>query len=195
MKVGLFGGTFDPIHLGHLIVAESVRVDFGLDRIVFIPTCVQPHKSKAPEADADSRIRMARSAVEGLPEYSVSDAEIRRGGISYTLDTLKWFQQNDSGGGDDFFWIVGMDSLIDMKDWKNPEAIFELAGVLVAARPGFDDSLVESWIKVKARLLETPRIDISSTEIRNRVRSGKSIRFRVPEKVERLILDGGLYRR
>jgi len=192
MKTGLLGGTFDPIHTGHLIVAETVRSDFGLDRVVFVPTSIPPHKPEGPEADSESRYRMVQLAVNGHDGFSVSDAEIRRGGVSYTLDTLKGFHQSEPGNA--FYLIVGMDSLIDMSHWKKPEAVFELATVLVASRPGFNDSQAESWIKVKAIMVPTPRMDISSSEIRNRIRCGKSIRFWIPASVEQYIKLKGLYR-
>jgi nicotinate-nucleotide adenylyltransferase len=194
MKIGLFGGTFDPIHVGHLIVAETIRSDFGLDLVLFVPASVQPLKSDKPAADAESRFHMVELAVENREGFSVSNMEIQRGGVSYTLDTLKSFHQSKLGQGNAFYWIVGMDSLIDMKNWKKPEAIFELATLLVAARPGYDDSMVESWIKVKAVMVSTPLVDISSTEIRKRVRGGKSIRFWVPDRVADTIAEKGLYR-
>ncbi len=194
MKIGLFGGTFDPIHTGHLIIAETIRSDFGLDRVVFVPTSIPPHKPEGPEADSESRYRMVQLAVNGHDGFTVSDCEIRRGGASYTLDTLKEFHQSEPGQGNVFYLIVGMDSLIDMKHWKKPEAIFELATILVASRSGFDSSQVESWIKVKTVMVQTPLVDISSSEIRKRIRSGRSVRFWIPESVEKYIRQEGLYR-
>lgn len=192
MKIGLFGGTFDPVHIGHLIVAETVRSDYGLDRVVLVPAFQQPLKAEHPVADPRSRMEMADLAVEGYSGLAVSDMEIQRGDISYTIDTLRSFQQSERENV--YYLIVGMDSLMDMPNWKQSESLIEEAVILVAARPGYDDSQVESWVKVKSVMVKTPLIDICSSEIRNRIRSRHSIRFWVPEKVEQYINRKGLYR-
>ncbi|HEX9934690.1 MAG TPA: nicotinate-nucleotide adenylyltransferase [bacterium] len=194
MKIGFFGGTFDPVHIGHLLVAETVRSDFGLDRVVFIPACIQPFKPDGAVADARSRLRMVELALKGHPSLEVSDIEIRRGGVSYTVDTLKALRQSTAESADDFFWIVGMDGLIEMNRWKRAEDLLELATVLVASRPGFDEAQADALIRARAVQVETPPIGISSSQIRSRVRLGTSIRFWVPDAVERFIMREGLYR-
>jgi nicotinate-nucleotide adenylyltransferase len=193
MKIGLFGGTFDPVHMGHLIVAETVRSDCGLDRILFIPTGIQPRKTEKPAADPETRLRMIELAAAGHDAMGVSDVEIKREGVSYTLDTLKAMNGIPSGRGQELFLVMGMDSLIDFQNWKEPHEILKRAGLLVAARPGFDRAAVEPWIQNRAVFVETPRVDISSTEIRRRIREGLSVRFWVPEPVLAYIRGRGLY--
>jgi nicotinate-nucleotide adenylyltransferase len=193
MKIGLFGGTFDPVHMGHLIVAETVRGDYGLDRVLFIPTHIQPHKPERPVADPESRFLMTRLAVSRHDAFDVSDVEIRRGGVSYTLDTLIALSESGMDVGNDLFLIMGSDSLMDLRNWKDPVEILKRARLLIAARRGVDDTGVEPWVRNKSVFVETPLVDISSTEIRRRIRSGLSIRFWVPEPVESVIRSRGLY--
>ena len=189
MTIGIFGGSFDPIHTGHLLVADTVRSDRGLDRVLFIPAAKPPHKPQGAEACGEDRLRMAALAVEGMQGLGVSDAEIRRGGTSYTRDTLMEFSRSDS-----LFLIVGMDSLLDMPNWKEPESILQRAGLLVVERPGYSLGPLPGWLRRKVEFVRTPPMGISSTEIRERVRLGKSIRIWVPDPVERHIRERGLYR-
>ena len=123
MKIGLFGGTFDPIHVGHLIIAETIFSDFLLDRIFFIPTAVPPHKNSDSVSPTDRRLEMVKLAVEDRSGFDVSDTELQRGGVSYTIDTIRWFQNSESLKGGSFFLIIGSDSLYDIKNWKHPEEI------------------------------------------------------------------------
>ena len=194
MTIGIFGGSFDPIHTGHLLVAETVRSDRGLDRVLFVPAAMPPHKPEGTEAPGEDRLEMARAAVVGIPSLDVSDAEIRRGGISYTLDTLEGFSRLHATAGSRFFLIVGMDSLMDIPNWKRPESILERAGLLAVERPGYSLGQLPGWLEKRVEFVRAPRVDISSTEIRERVRLGKSIRVWVPNPVERHIQERGLYR-
>ncbi len=193
MKIGLFGGSFDPVHVGHLIIAETVRSDFGLDLVLFIPACIQPRKTRKPVADPESRFLMTRMAVEGVQGFGVSDAEIKRGGVSYTLDTLVAMDGTGMDGCRELFLIMGADSLLDMKHWKEPDEILKRTRLLIAARRGYDGSAVDPRFQERASWVETPLVDISSTEIRRRIKNGLSIRFWVPDAVEQFIRERGLY--
>jgi nicotinate-nucleotide adenylyltransferase len=212
MKIGLFGGTFDPIHWGHLRSAEEVREAFRLDRIIFIPTSIQPLKSDAASAAAE-RLAMVRLATADNPAFSVSDIEVKRPGKSFTIDTLRDFAARRPKAS--IYFIIGLDAFRDIGRWKDVKALFELAHFIVTSRPGSGNQFGSAAIPVAARksfCYDRPRdafrhasgtrlhflrltyIAISASEIRSRVRAGKSIRYLVPEKVERYIKRRGLYR-
>jgi nicotinate-nucleotide adenylyltransferase len=194
MKIGLFGGTFDPIHSGHLIVAETMRSDFHLDRIVFIPASEPPHKQGHTLTSSYERKKMVKLALRGNPCFTFSDVELRRGGISYTIETIRWFQESKVWRKHIFFLIIGADNLLDMAIWKNPDEIFNSIHILVLARSGSDIEKIGKKIIEKVTIVATPQIEISSTQIRNRIRCHQSIRYWVPEAVERYIYSKGLYR-
>ena len=194
MVIGLFGGTFDPVHMGHLIVMETIRSDFGLDRVVFIPTYVPPHKTHENLSPASDRLEMTRLAVQGHESFSVSDCEIRREGISFTRDTVEWFLRSPEHREDRFVLLMGGDSHRDMNTWKNPEWILEHIRILVVRRPGFEKTREPTLFSKNVLFAQTPEIGISSSEIRERVRAGKSVRFWVPKPVEHYIQQQGLYR-
>ncbi len=190
MKIGILGGTFDPIHTGHLIIAEEARWQCELDIVLFIVTSHPPHK-KEPEAAAEDRFRMVELATVGEPAFRPSRIEIERGGNSYTAETLRELLRMYPGAS--LHLIVGADSVIDFSDWKNPEAVIEMADVVVASRPGFDLSQMEPRLRGRTRVLQSPAVEISSTMIRKRLHDGKSVRFLVPEAVERYIRERQLY--
>jgi len=193
MRTGLFGGTFDPIHTGHIIIAETVRSDFPLDRILFIPVGIPPHKENTQITPAQMRYRMVELAVNAYPYFAVSDCEIRKKGISYTIDTVRSLKSSDTWGKDDFYLIIGMDSLLELNTWKKPEALLREIDTILVGRPGFDIEAVDHQFRQRVALVQTPLVDISSTEIRRRVREGKSIRTWVPDAVETYIREKGLY--
>ncbi len=193
MRSGLLGGTFDPIHNGHLIVAEAVRSDFNLDRIFFIPAAVPPHKDSRELSPENHRLEMVHRAIMGNEHFKVSDFELKSCGISYTINTIKWFKQSSSYRNDQFFLIIGADSLLDFHTWKDPEEIFNTIKIIVMKRPGFDIDNVKSEFRNRVIVADVPMIEISSTNIRKRVREGKSIRYLVPEKVEEYIKMKRLY--
>jgi nicotinate-nucleotide adenylyltransferase len=215
MKIGLFGGTFDPIHWGHLRSAEEVREAFGLDRVVFIPAAVPPLKRKAGTAPARSRLKMVRAAVAGHPAFAVSDIELRRPGKSYSIDTLRYFA-GKRRRTDALYFILGIDAFRDIGAWKNFAAIFPLAHFIITSRPGSADLLELGDIPVAARksfcydskinvyrhkggtrlhFLKLTDLAISASEIRRRVKARKSIRYLVPPAVESYIRRRGLYRK
>ena len=189
-RIGVFGGSFDPIHIGHLAIAQEALWQCELDIVLFMVTARPPHK-KEPVAPVRDRLRMVGSAIEGEPHFRVSQMEIERGGASYTAETLK--QLGELYPEASFYLIVGADSAVDFSSWKNPEAVIAMANIVVAPRPGFDLSRMEPSLKGKARVFESPTIELSSTMIRNRLREGRPIRFLVPETVERYIRERGLY--
>ena len=196
MRIGVFGGTFDPIHLGHLIVAEDARVALELDKVLFIPAGQPWFKSYRQITDARHRLAMVRLAVEGNPAFDVTDIEIRRTGPSYTVDTLTELRGQHPHA--EFIVILGVDTLREIDRWHQPRQLFEQASVVGMARPGasLDLSVLNAAIpgaSRRMRLLDSVLIEISGTEIRQRVTAGQSIRYRVPAAVERHIHDNGLY--
>ncbi|MBN1894405.1 nicotinate-nucleotide adenylyltransferase [bacterium] len=194
MRTGVMGGTFDPIHMGHLLLAETVRDECGLDCVLFVPASIPPHKTDDPVSDPAHRLAMTALAVEGSDGLCVSDCEVRRGGVSYTVDTLRALSDLSDTKGDEFHLILGMDNLLDLHAWRDPDALFRLAAVIVMDRPGVPEEKADPRFLSRIRRVRTPLIQISSTEIRARVKNGKSIQFWVHPAVERYILRNGLYR-
>lgn len=196
-KIGLFGGTFDPVHIGHLLLADAVLGDAGLDQVLFVPSAVPPHKPPGGRSAPEDRLRMVRLAIKGHGGFDTTDVELRRPGASYTVDTLIELQASNGWTGVEWFLILGADMCVDLSNWKNPDEIVSRAGLLIMERPGIDarraGGIEERFLK-RAVFMKTPKIGISSTEIRDRVRMGKSIRYWVPRAVETFILEKGLYR-
>ena len=192
MKIGVFGGTFDPPHIGHLIVAEFVREAVGLDRILFVPTATPPHKKDRTITPGDQRVAMVRLAIARHDPFSVSDMEVRRGGVSFTADTLEELRGQHPAA--ELFFLLGMDNLIEFRTWRDPERILRLARLVVMTRPGF---VAGNELEIATGAVEycsVPQIGVSGSDIRTRVREGKSIAFLVPPEVRRFIDSHGLYR-
>jgi nicotinate-nucleotide adenylyltransferase len=190
MKIGIFGGTFDPPHNGHLMIAEYVRDRLGLERIAFVPSWISPHKQDRQTAGAEHRIAMLQLAVASVKGAEVSDIEIARGGISYTVDTLtefhkKWSECNLS-------LIIGSDNFREFGSWKDPEKILSLAQLVVMHRPGVEPPEAGTDSRVKSIIV--PEIRISSTGIRERIQKGESIGYLVPSEIEQYIILHRLYR-
>ncbi|NLL36467.1 MAG: nicotinate-nucleotide adenylyltransferase [Fretibacterium sp.] len=195
-KVGIMGGTFDPIHYGHLLAAEECRRSLKLDRIVFIPTGNPPHKDAGRLTSAEDRYAMTLLATAGVPEFSVSRTEVDRARPSHTVDTLKEFIERGIDSRDLYF-ITGLDALLSIATWKDYMQIPSLCTIVTATRPGYSLAEVESLpveIRGKLKLVEIPQFAISSTEIRSRARESRGIRFLVPRLVESYIESCGLYR-
>jgi len=200
-RIGLLGGTFDPIHHGHLIIARSVAERLELDRLVFIPSAHPPHKTGERLTGAGHRLEMTRLAVEGEDVFDVDDLEIQREGPSYTILTIEAYRRR-LGRQDELFWVIGGDTLCELHSWYRVEDLVEQSRFVTAARPGFEepdlsaltDLLSPSRVQqLRDDILETPRIDISSTDIRHRTAKGKSIRYLVPDSVRFYIERHGLY--
>jgi nicotinate-nucleotide adenylyltransferase len=206
MRLGIFGGTFDPIHFGHLLLAETCREHCQLDQIQFVPNFIPPHKRRhqhdAPScgATAEQRVQMLRLATGGHPAFAVSTIEIDRGGISYTVDTLEEIARQQPSTT--IFLLMGADSLIDLPTWRDPVRICQLAIPLVARRRGTpepDFQVLAPYLDaarlnlIRDHAFESPMIELSSTEIRERVRTNRSIRYRTPRAVEQFIFANQLY--
>ena len=199
MKLGILGGTFDPIHLGHLLIAEQARATLGLDEVLFI-TAGQPWmKEGTPISDARHRLSMVRMAVGSNPFFHASALEIDRPGPTYTVDTLEELHR-EADSDTQLYLVLGVDSLKTLSLWEKPERLLELCILVAAARPGhaardlgfIDD--IQPGASQKVAQLDRPEVDISGAEIRRRVSHGLSVRYQVPENVERYIYSHGLYR-
>ncbi len=199
MKIGIMGGTFDPIHLGHLATAEAVRESFSLDEIIFIPAARPPHKRGRNVADEFSRLTMTTLATQSNEFFKVSDMEMKRKGLSYTLDTMNELHEI-FGQSTEIFFIIGADSLVDLQKWHAARELVDKCHFIATTRPGIDVdfSAVENFFGNVARKhihrITTPALEISSTDIREKVRLGRSIKYLVPEVVEAYISKAGLYR-
>jgi nicotinate-nucleotide adenylyltransferase len=194
--LGVLGGAFNPPHIGHLLLAQEAVVALGLDELILVPTGVAPHKRIEPEPGAAVRLEMAAAAIAAVPGLAVSDVEVGREGPSFAFRTLELLADEHSGS--QLTFVMGADVASGLERWKRPERVLELAAVAVAARPGFDLGEIDAGLERlgapgPAERIEMPPVGISSTLVRERVAAGKPIRWMVPEPVERLIADGGLY--
>jgi len=192
VRIGLFGGTFDPVHLGHLRAAESAREALGLERVALVPSAQPPHRPQ-PLSPAEDRLAMCRLATSPHPCFETWDLELRRAGPSYTVDTVAALLAERPG--DDFVLIVGADTWAEMPSWREPQRLFSLVEVAVAARPGTEaQELAPPFPGCRGvSRVEGPVLGISATAIRERVRAGHSIRFLVPDPVADYIERRRLY--
>jgi nicotinate-nucleotide adenylyltransferase len=201
MRLGVFGGSFDPVHFGHLLLAECCREQLSLDRVWFVPTASQPFKRSGPVAEAGQRLDMLRLAIGGHPAFEVSTIELDRGGVSYTVDTLETIHREQPDA--ELYLLMGADSLADFPTWREPQRICELAIPVAVRRAGAAEpdyvrvaSLMSPdrlAIAEKSRV-EMPAVDFSASDIRGRVAAGQSIRYRTPRAVEKYIEVQRLYR-
>jgi len=212
-KVGLFGGTFNPIHLGHLRAAEEVSHSFDLHRVFFIPSSYPPHKRKEGILDATSRAEMVRRAIADNPRFAFSEVELERPGKSYSIQTIEHFR-HQSGPGTQVYFIVGLDAFLEVSTWKEYGALFRLCHFVVMTRPGFEKIFSREHLPVELTNefcydtekggyahksgfcvypAEVTGMDISSSRIRQWIREGRSIKYLVPPAVEAFILSNKLY--
>ncbi len=187
-RVCLFGGTFDPVHLGHLIIAQAVLENAGLDRMIFIPSARPPHKGDVVMFDARVRFDLLSRAVSDNPTFFVSDVEMRRSGLSYTIDTIRQVKAGLSPE-DELFFLVGRDNLSEIETWREPRAILDECTLLVADRVCDLSRPVPDWVAERIQSVRVPLIEITSTDIRARIRDGRSIRYLVPEGVGEMIRE------
>ena len=187
MKIGILGGTFNPIHIGHLILAEEAREKLGLDKVIFVPTYLPPHKDNSNIAAAASRLEMVRLAIKGNKQLAVSDIEIKRNGRSYTIDTIKEFKK--AYPEESLYFIIGSDLLTYLNEWKDLNDIISMVKFVAATRPGYPLEKIPSYISTVA----IRAVDISGFEIRQCVRENKSFRYLVPDAVYKYILKKKLY--
>jgi nicotinate-nucleotide adenylyltransferase len=189
-RLGVFGGTFDPPHLGHLLLAECAREALGLDRVIFVPARVPPHRAPERPSPADVRVRLLKAALRGTG-FELSTLELSRPGPSYTVDTLDLVHARHPQAR--LWLLVGADSLLDLPRWREPARILSLVRLAVAERPGFRAARVGAAVARRVDWLPNAPVDISSRDLRKRVAQGRSIRFLVPAAVERLVARLGLY--
>jgi len=201
-RLGLFGGSFDPIHFGHLISARSIAEQLGLSRVVLIPAARPPHKLGARLTDGAHRLAMIRLAVHNDALFEVNDLELRRAGPSYTIDTVQTLQ-GSLGSGIELHWIIGLDSLPELATWHRISELVDMVRIVTAKRPGsVDPDLTRlravlgapAVERLQTMRVETPAIEISASDIRRRVGAGLSIRYLCPEPVVEYIGIHGLYR-
>jgi nicotinate-nucleotide adenylyltransferase len=184
-RLGVFGGTFDPVHVGHLAIALAALESVPLDRVLFVPARRSPLKDRDPLASVTDRVAMLEGAIANEPRFVLSRLELDRDGVSYTVDTLEALRSEG-----ELFLILGSDALADLARWRAPDRIRDLATILVAARPGAPDPDPMHH----ARAFDAPRLDISSRELRARAARGMSLRYLVPDAVWKHITRHGLYR-
>lgn len=195
--IGVFGGTFDPIHQAHLAVAEAARDAFSLRRVLFIPVAQPPHKPDRTVTAAEHRLAMVEAAIAGNPGFEVSRMELERGGMSYTVDTLADLHQ--SAGAAVLALILSAESFVGLPTWREPDRVLDLASIIVAPRDGFpeaDASLLDRYFpgtSDRAVFLDGPRMRLSASDIRVRAAAGRSIRYLVPDAVAAYIGDHALY--
>lgn len=199
-RIGIFGGSFNPVHTGHLVMAQDAADHYGLHKVIWVPAAQPPHKSSLALAPSADRLEMLRLAVQGDARFEVSDDEISRGGVSYTVDTLKRLQARHAAAR--LHLIIGGDTLRELHTWKDILTILDLVQVVTVARPGFaaeklDPHLLglpEPWPRrLLGHVVTGHLVEISASDIRQRVQRGQSIRYLVPEAVERYILTRRLY--
>ncbi len=196
-RVGIMGGTFDPIHYGHLRAADDACAAFELSEVIFVPTGQPPHKSGQVVSSASQRYIMTVLATIDCPYFSVSRIEIDRTGKSYTIDTLKSLRVMPQYEDTEFYFITGLDAVLDIVSWKNPQEVTELCKFVAVSRYGYTHKRMEELpeeLRMKIIPLEIPLLAISSTELRDRVRRNWSIRFLVPPNVDDFIRKNGLYK-
>lgn len=190
--MGIFGGTFDPIHFGHLILAEELKEELSLNKVIFVPSANPPHKENPHLSEAKDRLMMTQIAIQHNPFFVLSDLELKKGGKSYTIETVNQFK--DLYPKSELYLLLGSDVLRELHLWREPKRIFEQIKVVIAKRPGFDKIDPQNSYVKKSQVIPINGLNISSTQIREKVRAGKSIRYLVPPGVEEFIQAKSLYK-
>ena len=185
-QIGILGGTFNPIHTGHLNMAEQARDILGLDEVLFMPDNIPPHKQKKDAISVDDRVEMVRLAIEDNPYFKLDLTDVSRGGVSYTYETIKLLKEQMPN--DDLYFIIGADMVNDLPNWKNIDELVKLVTFVGVVRPGVEINTTFPILWVNA-----PMLELSSTDIRKRVKHGKTIKYIVPDKVAEYIYDKGLF--
>ena len=193
MKICLFGGTFDPPHIGHLLVPQMVSEVDEFDKILFIPAYNPPHKINI--SSVDHRTNMLKIAINGNPKFEFSDIEVKREGISYTIDTIRALKQEMKLTSNNCYYLVGSDSLVDFHTWREYKAILDECQVIVAPRPGFQPSDICHWVLHRIRFANIPKYEVASTTIRTRWINNKTIRYMVTLPVWNYINENKLYKK
>jgi nicotinate-nucleotide adenylyltransferase len=193
MKTCIFGGTFDPPHIGHLLIAQTIFEAEKFSKIIFIPACKSPNKSDFEMTSMEHRVEMLRIATEGNPHFEISKIEMERGGLSYSIDTIAEVKKTEKISSEELYFLIGSDILKEFNTWKSPEKILEECQVIVALRPGFKPSSIPNWILSNIQFANIPRFEISSSTIRRRWRENKTIRYMVPLPIWKYINEHKLY--
>lgn len=188
-RLGILGGTFDPPHNGHLAVARAAFEEFELRKVIFIPAKYPPHKPAEEISSESDRLNMLRLAIDEYPEFEISDMELKRDGLSYTIDTLR--ELKESHGDFEIVFIIGADNISEMESWYKPEEILKAATVIAFNRPGFEPG---GKFKTRIKMLAMHPVDISSTDIRRKIRSGGDVTGLLPDAVLKYIEENSLYR-
>lgn len=193
-RIGIMGGTFDPIHFGHLVCAEAARHRFKLEKVYFVPAYIQPFKQGKKITSAEDRLMMTILATVNNSGFTVSNLEIERGGLSYTVDTVKEFKKQ-LGNNTEVYFITGADAIMQLPNWMRIEELAKECYFIGATRPGYkiEDTLPE-YLKERVSFMEVPALAISSTDIRKRVGNNEPISYLLPETVEMYIHKKGLYK-
>ena len=203
MRLGVMGGTFDPIHYGHLVTAEEAVYQFELDSVLFIPSARPPHKTGVKSSSPADRLKMVELAIEDNVTLAASTLEIERAGLSYTVDTLRELH-GQYGSDAMLFFITGADAILEILTWKEPETVLSESVFIAATRPGYPLRKLQDALPAlnsrgepaiaNVRVMEVPALAISSTDIRERVGSGRPFRYMVPQAVWSYVCEKGLYR-
>jgi len=196
-RIGVIGGTFDPIHYGHLAAAEEARVRVNLEKVLFAVAGLPPHKLDEEVTPVEHRLAMVQLGIFSNPDFELSRVDVDRSGPSYTVDTISILQEQ-WGQGTEMFFILGLDSLVEVPTWHQPERLIQLCHLVAVARPGFEVDMRQledsvPGISSRVEIIGMPEVDISSSDLQRRVREGLPIRYQVPEEVERYIREHRLY--
>ena len=192
MKIAILGGTFDPPHLGHLILADTVLKELNYDKVLFIPSKIPPHKNISGEVSNEDRLNMLKLSIEDDKRFSFDDYELKSEGISYSIKTLNYLYQNYNIDGK-IALIIGADLIKDFHKWKEPEKLSELANIVAVNREENENLFKENIEKYNIKIIIAPRIDISSTLIRERIKKNKAFRYFLNDKVYDYIISNKLY--
>ncbi len=198
MKIGIMGGTFDPVHLGHLFLAQEVLHAYSLDKVVFVPSKIGPHKLNVVKTSPEMRYKMVEAAIADNRQFSVSDVELRRQGISYTIDTINYFREHYKS--DSIYFITGADAIVDIEKWRDYQKLLCSITFIAATRPSLNDEKLKGAIDrlnrtycADIQMMKMLRLEISSSDIRKRYATGEPIKYLVTKRVEQLIVENDLY--
>lgn len=196
-RIGVIGGTFDPIHYGHLAAAEEARVRVNLDKVLFVVALLPPHKLDEDVTPVEHRLAMVRLGIASNPHFEISRVDVDRPGPSYTVDTISILQEQ-WGPDTEMFFVMGLDSLVEVPTWHQPERLIRLCHLVAVSRPGFEVDMrqLEAFvpgISSRVEIIDMPEVEISSSDLQRRVKAGLPIKYQVPEEVEKYIIEHHLY--